>query len=81
MKAIPSPESLPVAVRAYAEPPQKRSRNADTRKRRNQGPSEWALIFDTETTTDAVQQLRIGTYQVRKAGELWEAGLFYDSQS
>ena len=35
------------------------------------------LIFDTETTTDASQKLRLGSYQVRKKGELMERGIFY----
>jgi hypothetical protein len=79
MKAMPDPELLPVALRAYAELPQKRSCAVYARKRRDQGSSEWALIFDTETTTDATQRLRFGAYQVRKSGELWEAGYFYDA--
>ncbi|PLS86324.1 MAG: hypothetical protein CYG60_07830, partial [Actinobacteria bacterium] len=81
MRTIPDYEPLPVAVRAYAEPPRKRRSNKGTPKQNDLGPSEWALIFDTETTTDSAQQLRLGTYQVRRAGELSEAGLFYDPQS
>ena len=45
------------------------------------GPSEWVLIFDTETTTDAAQALRFGTYQVRKQGALEQSGIFYDARS
>ena len=41
-------------------------------------PSEWTLAFDTETTVDASQRLRIGAYQFRKGDELDEAGIFYD---
>jgi transcriptional regulator with XRE-family HTH domain len=78
MNGIPDPESLPVAVRAYAEPPRNRRRNKGTPKRKDLGPSEWTLIFDTETTTDSAQQLRFGAYQVRRSGELWEAGFFHD---
>jgi len=81
VKTIPDLELLPVAVRAYAEPPRKRRSNKGTPKQNDLGPSEWTLIFDTETTTDSAQQLRLGTYQVRRAGELSEAGLFYDPQS
>jgi transcriptional regulator with XRE-family HTH domain len=55
------------------------------RRRRFQTPdiglSEWTLIFDTETTTDAVQQLRFGCYQLRKGYDLDEAGIFYDPAS
>ncbi len=35
-------------------------------------------MFDTETTTDAGQSLRFGSYQVRDADQLHESGLFYD---
>ena len=45
---------------------------------RAQEPSEWTVVFDTETTTDAAQRLRIGSYQVRKGVELEDAGLFFD---
>ncbi len=75
---IPSPEPRPIAVRAYAEPTggiQSPPRRDGTEP---PPPSGWALVFDTETTADAAQQLRIGAYQVRQAGELREAGLFYD---
>lgn len=46
-----------------------------------QGPSEWTLIFDTETTIDAAQKLRFGVYQVRKGQELFEAGYFVNSDA
>ncbi len=45
------------------------------------GASAWTLTFDTETTVDAAQQLRVGGYQVREDGELREAGVFYDPES
>lgn len=41
-------------------------------------PSEWTLVFDTETTVDAAQRLRIAAYQLRKGDHLDEAGIFYD---
>ncbi len=44
------------------------------------GPSDWALISDCETTTDASQALKFGTYQVRKGQDLWEAGYFVNPQ-
>ena len=47
-------------------------------KRKNNMPSEWVLIYDTETTTDASQKLRLGTYQIRKNEDLLEKGIFYD---
>ena len=39
------------------------------------------LVFDTETTIDAAQQLRVGAYQLRWRGMLCESGLFYDPES
>ena len=58
---------------------------AANRRRRFQapdiGPSEWTLIFDTETTIDAAQQLRFGCYQLRRGSDLDEAGIFYDPTS
>ena len=45
------------------------------------GPSAWTLIIDTETTTDAAQQLRFGCYELRDGDALHEAGLFYDPAS
>ena len=39
------------------------------------------LVFDTETTVDAAQQLRVGCYQLRWQGKLCEQGLFYDPES
>ncbi len=76
-----TPEPHPIAVRAYAEPPQRKTKAPGASVRRPLGPSDWTLTFDTETTTDAAQQLRFGVYQVRKSGEFWEAGIFYDPLS
>ena len=74
------PDRLPIAVRAFAPPPQKPSDRKVAHKRSGKPapPSEWTLVFDTETTVDAAQRLRIGAYQFRKGDELDEAGLFYD---
>nr|WP_321360638.1 hypothetical protein [uncultured Hyphomonas sp.] len=41
-------------------------------------PSNRVLIFDTETTADAAQQLRFGAFQIRDEEELFRQGLFYD---
>jgi hypothetical protein len=72
-------DRLPIAVRAFAPPPQKPS-DEPARKRSSKPapPSKWTLVFDTETTADAAQRLRIGAYQFREGDDLDEAGLFYD---
>ncbi len=67
---------MSIAVRAYVCKPDTPSRN--TFKAKTDTPSEWALVFDTETTTDAAQKLRFGTFQVRKGEELIQSGVFYD---
>ena len=77
MNLMASPESLPIAVRAYAHKPKKHKR---TRQHGRQpiGPSDRVLIFDIETTTNALQQPKFGAYQARKSGKLREAGFIYD---
>jgi len=75
-------DELPVAIRAYATPTWRvLPDESGMPKRRRKGllpASKWSLTFDCETTTDAGQSLRFGTYQLRKAGELRESGIFYD---
>lgn len=77
---FPVGEAMTIAVRAYASKidaiTYTKPSQAPTRK--TPSPSEWTLIFDTETTTDPAQTLRFGTYQVRKNGELEESGFFYN---
>jgi len=80
------PEDAAIAVRAFLDDgalsanqsmpsQQPRFQIADI------GPSAWTLIIDTETTTDAAQQLRFGCYELRDGDALHEAGLFYDPAS
>ncbi len=66
-------DRLSIALRVYAEARPFKPRGSKTVPR----PSEWTLILDTETTTDAGQALRFGTYQVRKDDKLKEKGVFY----
>jgi hypothetical protein len=40
--------------------------------------SDWSLTFDTETTVDAAQSLRVGFAQIRKAGALINEIAFFD---
>lgn len=85
MNAPPAPDitdHLPIALRAFAGPQfteLKEPRTSPPRRKRSKvAASPWTLIFDTETTTDAGQALRFGTYQVRRAGELFGSGIFYE---
>lgn len=65
---------IEAAVRAYLEPnPPK-----DPSDWQDPGPSDWTLVFDTETLTDLSQRLRILAYQVRHKRRLDEIGLAYD---
>ena len=83
--SLVQPDRLPIALRGYVpptpspKPSVKPSRK--TRKGKPTPPSEWTVVFDTETTIDAAQRLRIGAYQFRKGDEPDEAGLFYDPAS
>ena len=79
--SLVQPDRPPIALRAYAPPPPSKPSGEPSRKTRSgktAPPSEWTLVFDTETTVDAAQRLRIGAYQFRKGDEMDEGGLFYD---
>lgn len=63
-----------IALRCYTEKPSFWPRKT---RRPEIGPSDWSVIFDTETTIDAAQSLRIGFYQIRRGDALFEEGVFY----
>src|SRR5215208_153798 len=67
------PDRLPIFLRGYAAI----APRPESGKPRLP-PGKWTLILGTETTTDAVQRLRIGAYQLLKAGAVKEHGLFFD---
>ena len=73
-------DELPILLRAFVE-----SAKKDPRKRRRsphgpiQSASEWTLAFDTETTIDPGQALRVGFCRVYYRDELRWHGLFYDA--
>lgn len=73
-------EALRIALRAYV-PIDGNKAKWRKPKMRLSGTSEYALIFDTETTTDPSQRLRFGAFQLRKGRELIEAGFFYDAEA
>jgi hypothetical protein len=79
----PVTDELPIAIRAYVAPSWREfaDPNDAKPKAKSKPPmpaSQWSLVFDTETTTGAAQALRFGTYQLRKAGDVKDAGIFYD---
>lgn len=76
-KAASVRDRLAISVRAFVPPPKTKT---FPRNKLSQGPSEWTLVFDTETTTDARQALRFGTYQVRRRDQLVEAGIFFSGE-
>jgi hypothetical protein len=80
--ALPEPEPLTIAIRAFAEPPAKAPQwtGASRRKRPVTPPSPWVVVFDCESTTDHGQGLRFGAFQVRCDGKLRRSGLFYDPE-
>jgi len=76
-------ERMPIAVRAYAaKAPRKKTGGQQWwRSGVEVKPSNFSLTFDTETTVDAAQQLRVGAYQFRERTSLLEEGFFYDPES
>lgn len=79
--SFPAEEVLAIAVRAYTTT--KEATKATSPKGmspRRAKASEWTLVFDTETTVDARQALRFGSYLVFKHDQLVERGLFHDPE-
>jgi len=74
--SLPSPNEI--AVRAYTEKPGFKPVSGKGRTSFLDEPSQWTLIFDTETTICPAQSLRVGSYQLRYGGVLEQEGLFFD---
>src|SRR5262249_48088024 len=81
MKTLNPVVGSTIAVRAYATPIDDSAIRPSADRRDALGSSEWSLILDTETSDDPGQNLRFGTYQVRRKGELQDAGIFYNPQT
>src|SRR5437870_2170542 len=75
-----SPELLEIAVRGYAVPV-RAPRTRTTPTVPTISPSEWSVVWDTETTADAAQQLRVGVFQLRRGDQLIAEGVFADQPS
>ena len=71
--ALTAPDYLSIAIRTYADHGNNKLFPAQPHI-----TSNYALIFDCETTTDETQALRFGCFQLRENGELIKHGLFYD---
>jgi hypothetical protein len=76
--SIEGVEDKTISIRAFAQSPSRKTKRLSKQAapRKAPRPSEWAVIVDTETTTDLGQHLRFGTYQVREGSRLHEAGVF-----
>lgn len=76
--ARPISDWLVLALRAYTEPDKAGDKwKVPPRPK----PSDWVLIFDTETKVTPDQRLRFGAYQVRYKGRLVERGVFHDADA
>jgi hypothetical protein len=73
----PVSDVLTIAVRAYGVPAREK---AAPPKFGSRGPSKWSVIFDTETTTDEAQRVRLGAYQLREGHQGRERGLFFNPE-
>jgi hypothetical protein len=77
-------DELAISLRAFAESGSSNTGGYLRRKKLvrypsvSPVPSSWTLVCDTETTTDAGQAFRIGTYQVRENGILRETGFMWE---
>ena len=63
-----------IALRCYTEKPRFKPRKT---KARGIALSDWSVIFNTETTIDAAQALRVGFCQIRRGDTVYEEGAFY----
>ena len=68
------PSPVPLAVRVYPEPAQKKGKNKTRKAWRR---PESMFVFDTETTVDATQRLLFGCYRFIVKGECQEEALVY----
>ena len=73
-------ESVQIALRCYSHRGAIEEPEEDTNYAAPAGPSDWVLIFDTETTRDEIQRLRFGCFQIRRGrdGTLYREGFFVD---
>jgi hypothetical protein len=73
------PVEIPIAVRAWA--PRDSRQRVGGGARWDIGASPWSLVFDTETTTDTAQRLRVGAFELSRGRRFAGAGLFYEPEA
>lgn len=85
-RLVPQMDGLPIYARGYvvadAKQPHRISAGGHGHEEERAfvyEPKD-SLVFDTETTTDHRQSLRVGAYQLRTGGKLKE-GLFFDKRN
>lgn len=82
MKLRPVPawrsEEIAIDVRAYARRAGRSARRSYRHKGDDVVASDIVLVFDTETTIDPAQRLKVLFYQLRLGGRLDEEGAAYD---
>lgn len=80
----PSDNVLPLLIRGYTRPVDEvDERTSPIGRRRPPKPkplraSDWAIVFDTETTVDLRQRCRVGLYRIYERERLDEERFFYD---
>ncbi len=71
---------LAISVRSFVPPP-KRKRYTRKQSQHEETSSEWTLVFDTETRSDAAQSLRFGVYELYRGRQLTGHGVFFDREN
>jgi len=67
-----------MAVRGYTQKIKGSSGNPFFKPREDPLRHDRVLVFDTETTTDQYQNIKIGFFQIYQDGPIQHEGLFYD---
>lgn len=76
MSAHHSLTPLAIGIRAWQRP--ERTQRTKRSQRASVRASRFTFVFDTETTTDSGQRLRVGCFRILRDRELIQEGLFYD---
>src|SRR6516225_829468 len=73
-------DPLSISIRAFVPPTDKANNHKRRSSKLKQGPPEYTLVFDTETTVDERQAMKLGTWHFYKGAELVSEGAFFDAQ-